>query len=805
CSISFFYFVSGVELSFKTLSPDGLLLCAFSPGNQEEFLAIQLKNGRPYFLFDPQGSAVAVSVQDDGGRGYNDGQWHSIIATRRGAVGTIVVNNQYRGDARLVQQGFSGCLRDVSFKVTDGPSEEWKSLDWAKATKKVAVYESWEGCPIQTVDGAHFLGHGYLEMGKDVFNGGKDFDISMDFRTDQLNALLLFTYNTQTEDYMLVELEAGLLSFILASEGHVTELSMWVGLSYCNGDWKQISLAKRGLLISAAVNDWAEETRGVGEPVRLKVDSPLYLGGVPMELIHPALESKSHKHVPRSVPPPTTVQSLNGFSAKVSWVPPTGDIRGLIDRYELKAYNRDQPEVPPIKATYLANGNFTGVLPSLTPSTRYVITVSACSPVGCTESLHNDNGDDNDFGLSFTTPEEVGCTNSSQVTVLTSQLPPGPLHAPTLTLIDSRTILVEWSRPSQVNGALEFYSIFLSHDGAVPVLAYNSSKLFEDHTLRNLTPGTAYTITLAACTGGGCTLSPPSMAQTEESTPENVPAPLVIPLSPHALNVSWTPPGTPNGIITSYGLWLDGLLILNSSSFQRFFVVEGLSPWSRHLLRLQACTAQGCGKGPMVEMRTLEMAPEGPILLELTNQSSRSLRARWTAPPRPNGNLSYTLYYKSKDGDGVLDGSSAAGSWLSVSDLQPYTNYSFWIRGCNTKGCVESLPLNVTTPPTAPDGLSPPRQAHATSTSLNVSWSGPAHSNAPGPLLYNLQMRTSPQRPVLRLVENATDTFSYHVESLSPYTLYGFRVVVSHTHGQTAGPWAILRTAEDSKYIDSYI
>lgn len=48
------------------------------------------------------------------------------------------------------------------------------------------------------------------------------------------------------------------------------------------------------------------------------------------------------------------------------------------------------------------------------------------------------------------------------------------------------------------------------------------------------------------------------------------------------------------------------------------------------------------------EMRTLEMAPEGPMLLELTNQSSRSVRARWTAPPRANGNLSYTLYYRSK-------------------------------------------------------------------------------------------------------------------------------------------------------------
>ena len=54
------------------------------------------------------------------------------------------------------------------------------------------------------VGNSFLLVSGYLEIGRDVFSGGQDFDISMDFRTDQLNALLLFTYNTQTEDYMLV-------------------------------------------------------------------------------------------------------------------------------------------------------------------------------------------------------------------------------------------------------------------------------------------------------------------------------------------------------------------------------------------------------------------------------------------------------------------------------------------------------------------------------------------------------------------------------------------------------------------------
>uniref|UniRef100_A0A667ZN39 Usherin n=1 Tax=Myripristis murdjan TaxID=586833 RepID=A0A667ZN39_9TELE len=953
---------TGVELSFRTRAPNGLLLCAFSPGNQDEFLALQIRNGRPYFLFDPQGSAVAVSVRGDGGRRYNDGQWHSVMATRRGAVGTIVVNNQYRGSTSapsgstiigentgvfigglpedfsllrqdsgesLVRQGFSGCLRDVRFKTSDSPSEEWKRLDWATATERVAAYESWEGCPVQTVDGAHFLGQGYLELSRDVFSGGESFDISMEFRTDQLSAVLLFTYNTHSKDYMLVELESGLLSFILSWGGHVTELVLWVGLGYCDGDWNQLSLAKRGSLISAAVNDWAEEMRGLGGAARLRVDSPVYLGGLPTTFTAllsffplpltplslglggcirgvtirsdetktvsrpvnlyaatrrsvrvnldgcPTSESRFHCRgndsvlvytgketqtrdyslqpfteylyryvalaaggwaagpwergrsqgtVPRHVPPPIAAQSESGFSAKVTWAPPTGDVRGVIDRYELRAYDRNRLDAAPVTAVYPADGNFTGVLSGLTPFTRYIVTVSACTPVGCTESLNKDNTDDDDgrwmvllsvcfcvcvcvclaglgvystHVLVLSACTSAGCTNSSQVTMLTSQLPPGPLQTPTLTLLDSRTILVEWSRPSQVNGVLQSYSIFLSRNGAEPVLAYNSSELFEDHTLRNLTPGTVYTITLAACTGGGCTSSPASQVRTQESTPENVPAPIVTPLSPRTLNVSWRPPETPNGVITSYGLWLDGALVLNSSSSQRFFVVEGLSPWSRHTLRLQACTAQGCGKGPVVEVHTLETAPEGPVLLELTNQSSRTLRARWTAPPRPNGSLNYTLHYTSKgntNGDGVLDGGLSAGSWLSVTDLQPYTRYTFWVRGCNTQGCVQSLRRTVTTPPAAPDGLSPPRLVDATGDSLNVSWSAPAYANAPGPLYYSLHMRASPQR----LLENVTDTFSYSVEGLSPYTLYLFRVVVSHTHGQTASSWASLRTAEDS-------
>lgn len=68
------------------------------------------------------------------------------------------------GDAQLVRRGFSGCLRDVTFKMTDSPAEGWTPLDWSTATNRVAAYQSWEGCPLHSVDGAHFLGHGETVM-----------------------------------------------------------------------------------------------------------------------------------------------------------------------------------------------------------------------------------------------------------------------------------------------------------------------------------------------------------------------------------------------------------------------------------------------------------------------------------------------------------------------------------------------------------------------------------------------------------------------------------------------------------------
>lgn len=47
-------FFKGIKVSFRTAEPDGIIFLSVSPGNQEEYIALQLQGGRPYFLFDPQ-------------------------------------------------------------------------------------------------------------------------------------------------------------------------------------------------------------------------------------------------------------------------------------------------------------------------------------------------------------------------------------------------------------------------------------------------------------------------------------------------------------------------------------------------------------------------------------------------------------------------------------------------------------------------------------------------------------------------------------------------------------------------------
>ncbi|XP_016076620.1 PREDICTED: usherin [Miniopterus natalensis] len=992
---------TGIKASFRTRVPDGLLVFAASPGNQEEYFALQLKHGRPYFLFDPQGSAVEVTTTNDGGKLYSDGRWHDMIAVRHQALGQITLDGRYTGssgplngstvigentgvfvgglpqghpvlrkDPDIIRKGFVGCLKDVYFMKSYNPSAVWEPLVWQSSEEQANVYSTWEGCPSSLQEGARFLGAGFLQLDPSVFQGGLDFEISFEFRTDQLSGLLLFIYNKDGPDFLVVELKSGILSLRLNTSLAFTQVDLWLGLSYCNGEWNTVMVKREGSVVSASVNELTERV-SESRAQALMVNSPVYLGGAPLELrdsykrlsLEPGfggcvrevafargavvslasvssgavrvnldgcpssdsavncrgndsiLVYRGHERsaqepglrpfteylyrviasheggsvrsdwsrgrttgaAPQRVPPPARAHGVNGSSVEVTWDEHV-EVRGLIERYVLRACGEDRvagpPATPCATSELVDTNNLTGVLTGLLPFKNYAVTLTACTLAGCTESsqalnistpqeapqevqppvakslpnsltlswspprkangiitryslymdgrrIYSGIGENYTVrGLAAFTPHRfllgactrVGCANSSLVTLYTAQLPPEHVDPPLLTVLDSRTIFAQWKQPRKVNGILERYVLYVSdrtRDSPVWDVAYNSTEPLRDHTLRHLLPGTRYLLKLGACSGGGCAVSGPSEASTAGSAPEGVPAPDAPSYSPDSFNVSWTEPEHPNGVITSYGLYLDGVLIHNSSDLSCY--AHGLAPWSLHSFRVQACTATGCALGPLVESRTLEAPPAGTVNVFVKTEGSRGARVRWEGPSHPNGRLAYSVHftgvfyadqagnnYTLLNGTHVVYHGEETHVWVPVDGLVPFTNYTVHVDASHPRGSLTSDPTTIAMPPGAPDGLLPPRLSAATPTSLQVVWSTPARNNAPGSPRYQLQMRPGHDaRGFLELFSSPSASLSHEVRDLQPHTEYEFRLVASNGFGSALSSWILFMTTED--------
>ncbi|KAM3930149.1 usherin [Leptodactylus fuscus] len=991
-------YFTGIKIQFRTKAAEGLILCAVSAGTQEEYIVLQIRNGRPYFLFDPQDSAVAVTPTNDDNRVYNDNNWHQIIVTRKEASGTITVDGKYSGSAsatgsgtvigentgvfvgglpakfsvkrkdigitQIIQKGFVGCLGDIFIQRSDSP-EEWQPLDWDEAEERSNVYEKWEGCPESVVDGAHFLGFGFLELDSSVFPDAGDIDISFMFKTDQLRGLLLFVYNIDGPDYILVQLDNGNLTVKYNSNSSLIQVSLWAGLSYCDGRWNQISVKKEGELFCVRLNNLIERMVEP-EALEIKLDSPVFIGGVPESvqnlfpelhrqqgfggcmkdvsftqgavvnivsastsvvrvsldgcpssdrslncrgndstIIYRGKEEEAHDHSvqpfteylyrviasneggsgaspwhrgrSKAALPPSgqillEVLNLSGSSVEVTWERPAG-IRGIIEQYILTAEPKNNPSISTTQAVFLDTTQINGTLTGLVPFTEYVVTLSVCTLSGCSENSHvlnittlqeaprdvqtptadslpsslylhwsppkNPNGvitryivymdgvqihtgkevGYNVTGLAAFTAHQfllsactaVGCTNSSQVTLTTAQLPPEYVAPPVLRVLDSTRIFVQWEEPDIVNGILERYMLHISDMGNIGpwTTIYDTTELFLDYTIQGLTPGTKYFMKLSACSGGGCTESDITEASTEESLPEGI-GPLTIQShSPRSFYISWLKPQHPNGVITSYGLYMDGILMQNSS--RRSYFVDGLAPWSKHSFRLQACTAKGCALGEKTEAYTQESEPEGNVSVHVNINGPRDVQLKWQGPEKPNGHITYDvlfngLFYE-KEGDDIhsitntsriLYQGQESGDLVLVDGLVPFSRYIVTVNATNSQGHVTSAPTEIAMPPGAPDGVLPPRLSSANPTSLQVVWSSPVRNNAPGLPHYRLQMRsTNPTNKITDEFSGPSVSFTYIIKNLQAYTPYEVRIVASNAYGDTYSKWSNMTTRQD--------
>lgn len=314
-----------------------------------------------------------------------------------------------------------------------------------------------------------------------------------------------------------------------------------------------------------------------------------------------------------------------------------------------------------------------------------------------------------------------GCTSSGPTVIQTPETAPLFVAPPVVTAINSTALFVNWSMPEITNGLLLSYQ--LKTNDIVSYTGLNTSFLSS-----GLTPYKAYAFVLIACTAGGCTASAAVIGRPDEAVPSGMAVPVLQVTSATSIEVTWSSPLQPNGVITSYELRRNTTLIQITTQTQ--YVDADLQPGTTYAYQVTAFNSKGGAQSPSASISTFPTSPVGmlPPLLEVV--SSTLVRATWQPPLKPNGNIiNYTLY---RDADVVLPQLQQLS--VVVNGLDPWTNYSFRIQACTMIGCALSDPTQIMTPAAPPMDLSGPQLTAlvdhgGAAAGVLVEWSPPGRPN----------------------------------------------------------------------------
>ncbi|CAG5853774.1 unnamed protein product, partial [Menidia menidia] len=464
-----------------------------------------------------------------------------------------------------------------------------------------------------------------------------------------------------------------------------------------------------------------------------------------------------------------TVRHLYGrpTEAEVSWTPPL-EPNGVLKSYRIQRNNVSFSFS--FDPTVLA---YTDV--DLQPFSTYSYSVIACT--------------------------SEGCTTSPQTNITTLEAPPASVEAPIVNVITSNSINISWVKPLMQNGEVKEYVLKLNN-----MEAYRGT----DHSavLSGLKPHTPYHLLLLACTSGGCSTSVPVSTVTEEAPPTDLASPILKVTGPESVEISWTPPEHPNGIITGYELRRDGEVVyIGTETRYHDFTLQASVEYN-YVVR--ANNSRGAVSSEVAIAKTHPSAPSGVGPPALTALAASQVRVEWQTPVRPNGDIvSYTVYLRDPVHLSINstvftpDDSAFSERFTTLHGLAPYHRYEVRIEACTALGCSSSDWSSILTLEAPPAGQMAPLldlqlDMHTSlQTSFLLTWSPPVQPN--GKIQHyevhrwlNITddtLRSDAAKVVYRNVSP-----SYKDSGLHPYTVYHYQVWAVNSAGYSASPWVSGRT-----------
>lgn len=287
--------------------------------------------------------------------------------------------------------------------------------------------------------------------------------------------------------------------------------------------------------------------------------------------------------------------------------------------------------------------------------------------------------------------------------------------------------------------------------------------------------------------------------------PEEQSPPVLSSRTSHSIQLSWSPPEQPNGVILLYKLYRNSTLFASEPAFITTYNDTGLKPITIYMYQVESVNIVGEALSEGFLTMTLEAAPEqvnAPVLQVL---NATAIQAQWKAPNITNGaiiqyRLSLVAVNNQVLGTPIIKFSGLAQSTI-VGDLTPFSLNRFVLQACTSAGCTDSQYVSIMSAETAPAFQPAPNVIVINSTSVRVSWEAPSQPN--GVItMYEIFQRVSPFSGDGILVQSVSANVRYLVVSgLEPFTVYEFSVISHTSAGGTQSIWVQGTTNEEGKYL----
>ncbi|XP_064477008.1 protein sidekick-1-like isoform X2 [Ornithodoros turicata] len=269
----------------------------------------------------------------------------------------------------------------------------------------------------------------------------------------------------------------------------------------------------------------------------------------------------------------------------------------------------------------------------------------------------------------------------------------------------------------------------------------------ERYLVRGLEPYTEYEIALGVVTSAW---SSNHVATVLQETLEDVPGPVgalkVKTVNATSVELSWSKPAAPNGLLKGYRVLLrllDAGMCENSSKDHNeslhlapdtHISIDELVPNSLYEVNVSAGTGVGYGDHLDLIFRTSEAAPRAsPLNVRVTSVGGSSLSFSWEKIPcsDTNGDVtSYSYVLQSVHQASSIVANTTGSTEITVDSLVPFCNYTFQVNGVNEAGEGPfSAPLLQETKQEAPGFVGRVEVRNVTDTSALLSWEEPDEPN----------------------------------------------------------------------------